>query len=969
MAELEYKPEQTKASSRAVVLQLALKVLALNTNAPGDARKQHEAGVALLLIRRPLEAVPYLERSVALSPGSATYWNDLAAAKLEAGRSANPQFILEALTAIDRAIDLQPRAPAALFNRALILNALKLPSLAAPAFRACMSAEAVSGWGKEARRRLASGMVAPRSEQWKRELVRLRAAVERGDVHTVQEIVDSFPQESRTWGELIFLGGWADAEAAATSSAGDLKVARAIGAALRRSTGESLLADAVSAIDGAAQPRRAALRDGQQLYGRARKLYRDRRVSEALPMFDAAAGRFRQGRTPMSAVAEYYIANSLHDLGRHAEALALIDSILGRVPSGHRALRAQLLWERGTVLTRTGRLTDALVAQRKAAELFDALGEVVNASHMVNATALTLSLLGRRDEAWMMRLSLFERVSRFGDAALLQTVLDSTARTEALAQHWPEAFSLLTLSVDPAVRVNPRVMATSFLWRALAGTRLGWSTGAADVEVARQMARAVADPVLRQSVLNEANFTDGILAVQREPRRAKELLTRYIDAGSEACDAYLLPEAFLARARLRRDTGDDSGAVADLVEASWWLDQRRNDSSDEYRDAYFPTGDSVRRELVDVLCRRGEYWNAFLAAAETTERSGMPSDRRTVLAGFPADTVAVRYVVLPQRLVVFLLSSRTFETVVVPIPREALASAASHLVEAILADREAEIGGVSRQLSGWLLEPICRQLRNAQRLVVVADETLASVPFSMLPYGPKKEALIQSVELVFRSRVSSRADRRGNPSRVRPVLAVGDPRFDPNLFPSLTRLSAAGDEARNVAAIYGQHDILTDTAATPAAVIAGLNRAAVADFGTHAILVPNAPSRSFLVFASSGDDAGTLNVDQIARLPLGSLRLVVLAGCRTAAHTTGGGTATSIALAFTRAGAQNAIGSLWDMDDSVAWSWSVALHRRILAGMTPAAALRETQVAMLHSPDPTTRRTSSWAGLRIYGSD
>jgi CHAT domain-containing protein len=967
LAEFDYRPAALKGEGlRPSVQRAASELFTTNAEARHDAQKQHAAGVALLVMRRSPEAIPYLERSVSLAPETASYWIDLSAARYESGLPANAPLLMEALTAADRAVDLRPQAPVALFNRALILESLGLRMTAASAWRACMLTDPSSSWGREARHRFAMARSVPRSEQWKHELSRLRRAVSGSDVVAVRRIVDSFRQESRTWGELLILGAWADSYKDDGAAAGHLALARAVGDALRRLTDESLLAEAVVAIDRSSAWNRALLRNAHRAYVKGRVLYRDRRVSDALPLFRSAAAAFRRGKSPMSEVAEYYVANSLHDLGHHAEALALVDALLVRTPKQHIALRAQLLWERGTVLTRTGRLTDALAAQREAEQQFEAMGETINASYMINAIASSLSFLGRRDEAWALRQKLFEQISRAGDMLLLQTVLDSTARTEALAQHWPEAFSLLTLSVDPKVRMSSRVAATSFLWRALAGARLGLATGLADVNAARLTARAVADPILRRNVMNEADFTEAILHASRDPHDAERRLTRYIDVGLEACDAYLLPEACLARARLRHDEGDDVGAIADLKEASWWLDQRRNDASDEYRDAYFPTSDSVRRELVDVLCHRGEDWQAFLAAAEPIDRAETPANQAAALAVIPTDTLVVRYVVLPRRLVIFVLSTQTFTTIAVPVSRETLASVLAELVAAILADRPSDIRASGQRLAEWLLRPMSSRLRNARRLVVLSDDPLDPVPFATLPYGPDRSPLITSVELVFRSTFSSRERDQGSPSRARSVLAIGNPRFDASIFPALAQLGAAEGEARRVAALYGQRQVLTGEAATPGAVIAGLKRAGVADFATHAILAPDAPSRSFLVLATSHNESGTLNLDEIAKLPLGSLRLVVLAGCRTAAPTASGGTATSVAQAFTRAGAHDVIGNLWYMNDYVASSWSIALHRDILAGMTPAEALRQTQIAMLHSHDPVVRLYRSWGGLRLY---
>ena len=46
--------------------------------------------------------------------------------------------------------------------------------------------------------------------------------------------------------------------------------------------------------------------------------------------------------------------------------------------------------------------------------------------------------------------------------------------------------------------------------------------------------------------------------------------------------------------------------------------------------------------------------------------------------------------------------------------------------------------------------------------------------------------------------------------------------------------------------------------------------------------------------------------------------------------------------------------------------FSVAFHRRILAGKTPSAALRETQLEMLRSSDSQLRDPSAWGAFQLY---
>jgi tetratricopeptide (TPR) repeat protein len=118
----------------------------------------HARGTALLVIGRPSEAVPELEAAVIASPSDASAWNDLAAARLALSAAVGDSALLPpALAAAERALALAPRSPAALFNRALILEQLGDRSRSRTAWEAYLARDRESGWATEARSRLASG--------------------------------------------------------------------------------------------------------------------------------------------------------------------------------------------------------------------------------------------------------------------------------------------------------------------------------------------------------------------------------------------------------------------------------------------------------------------------------------------------------------------------------------------------------------------------------------------------------------------------------------------------------------------------------------------------------------------------------------------------------------------------------------------------------------------------------------------
>jgi tetratricopeptide (TPR) repeat protein len=118
-------------------------------------RAQHAAGIALVLVDQPAEAMDRLRIVAEQSPDDVRAWSDLAAARYAAAvKLQQPSLLPEALAASDRALRIDPKSAEALFNRALILEHMGLTGEAKKAWSRYLEVDSSSSWATEARAHL-----------------------------------------------------------------------------------------------------------------------------------------------------------------------------------------------------------------------------------------------------------------------------------------------------------------------------------------------------------------------------------------------------------------------------------------------------------------------------------------------------------------------------------------------------------------------------------------------------------------------------------------------------------------------------------------------------------------------------------------------------------------------------------------------------------------------------------------------
>ncbi|HEY0139404.1 MAG TPA: CHAT domain-containing protein [Thermoanaerobaculia bacterium] len=885
-----------------------------------SAGAQHTAGVAMLLVDRSDEAIRALKLTTERAPDDPAAWSDLAAAQYAAAvRLRRSSLFPEALASADAALRIDPKHPEALFNRALILQRIGLRDAAREAWQAYLNVDGSSQWATEAQRYLKEIPPVDQDAQFKRELPRLEAGQD------VREIVAKYPQQARTWGEGVYLGAWAEKN----GDPKQLAIARAIGVVLRE-RGETLLSDAVAAIDKANATQRAALIAAHAEYKRGRMLYAQRKPTEAADVLLEAARKFEQGGSPMRFLARYFAANALYEQREIQQACARLAPLLAESErhAGYVSLVAQIQWQLSICAMAEPSWNKGLAFQRKAEAAFLRLRELRNAAVLSAMVASTLSLTGRNDEAWDARMRAFDSLSEAGNRERVIVALALVIGNELQLRRIDAARALAGVEEAMARDYGSPVLHADALKRsALIATYLDdRNTAARFVADAERELAKIADAGPRRLTRSNVDFAKGALYAEAEPHRAIESLSRAIADYETDSNVSALPEAYLLRGRAAMRLNDANAARADLDRGLSVLERHAvHFGGAVVGTGVFDAGTALFDEAIRFALDRGEEEAAFIlvqrahAQLSLGKAATIDADQlRERLAG--SGVAVLDLIALPREVIAFCVTERGLSTSRTPVDAAQLA------------------GSIAREdlrgLYDILIRPSLASIGNARALVIVAAPQLRNIPFAALEDSQSKRRLIQHVSVVMAPGAGLLT--RGNaPAGPRSLLAVLLPSGEAN-----ATLDSAVAEVADLRALYSEAAVLASGDATYRAFVSAAPRANVLHIAGHTDREPAAEERAFVF--SRGE---RVSWRTLAETPIGHDSVVVLSACETL-RAAGAREERSLSLgeAFLAAGARAVVGTLQPIADRDARELFAAFHRHLASGLAEHEALRRVQL-------------------------
>jgi tetratricopeptide (TPR) repeat protein len=911
-------------------------------NGNANAGAQHVAGVAVLLTNDALGAVERLRAASAAAPGDAHIASDLAAARYAAAaESGRASLYPEALAAADQALRIEPELAEALFNRALILERLGLTSEARHAWERYLAVDPSSAWAAEARRRMAAFPKTTSDATFRNALPLLTKAAQDGDTATVVRLVRQYPQQSRTFAEAEYLGRWGAAtlRGDANEAARLLTLARAIGAALPQ---ESLLRDAVAAIDRADGAQRAALAVAHETYRRGRMAYARQELAAADGDLAASAARFEAGGSPMALVARYYAASVLYDRSEGARAREALEAVDRRTAAhtGYLALRAQTQWELALCAMSANDWSETATRLAAAETLFARAGERANLAFVRALLATALMSIGKPDESWVMRMRAFDGLSAEGHGDRLLVALGAAGRMEQRAGRLDTTRALLAVELAGARAAGNEFILPDALVRSalLAEDRGDHAPAMRLVQEASAATARISDASLRALAVANVHAADGAVVLGTDAPRAIASLTHAIDFYRQAGLPALLPGPHLYRARAALRLGRSDDAMRDLEAGVAEVERQPVALTGAVvATPVFDAGDELFEDAVRLSLDRGDRAQAFQYAERRRAQSSFRDASRTAalsdlqqrLRG--SSTLVLHLTSLPREVVSFAVAADDVNVARTPFARETIERASP------------------AELYDVLIRPSARMLDRATDLIIVADPRLELVPFAALYDRKRKQHLIERVSVALAP--AAGALDVAEASVPRSIVAIALPT---GASETTRGLPEAAGEVEEIAALYAQPRIVPAGEVTYAALRHALPPDAVLHIAGH---TTRERADTALRFAH-GERATWA---RIAAEPLDRRTVVVLAACETlrgpaSPHIR----SLSLGAAFVAAGAASAIGTLTAIPDAEARPLFLAIHRQLAAGVWPAEAVRRAQLEALRGG-----RLPSWQSIAI----
>jgi len=268
---------------------------------------------------------------------------------------------------------------------------------------------------------------------------------------------------------------------------------------------------------------------------------------------------------------------------------------------------------------------------------------------------------------------------------------------------------------------------------------------------------------------------------------------------------------------------------------------------------------------------------------------------------------------------------------------------------------------LTQKLSAHLLGPIEAELKANKNIILIPNDLLLYLPIHALmrtqPDGSSR-FLAETHTISYLTQLEL-ADiiNPGTANLNAPLLALANPDGT---------LPAASREIREIGKLRPSVTTLDGAQATKASFLSMAGKFPDLHLATHGILDPERPEKSYLLMAGADEESQRLSIAEIAGLRLSPNGMAILSACETAVgEQVPGAALVTLSAAFSQAGSQSVMASLWKVEDAATRDLMIAFHGA-LAKVGRVNALQQAQLAVLKNPQ--TAHPFYWAPFVLIGA-
>ena len=348
--------------------------------------------------------------------------------------------------------------------------------------------------------------------------------------------------------------------------------------------------------------------------------------------------------------------------------------------------------------------------------------------------------------------------------------------------------------------------------------------------------------------------------------------------------------------------------------------------------------------VVEQIKESNPNWEKFMTENPTTLMGAQRS--------IPPGVLFVQYAPVGNQLYIFLVSNSSLKVLLAPIkPEDLWKKIRTVRRQIITGETEGVLMDNLSALYEMLITPIEAELVPVKVIAFIPNQLLYYLPLQALAKkGTNGEMryLIEDKQIVYLTAadVMNVVQRPDEEKSHQGMLAFGNP--------TGAELPSAEIEVETIAKFFPETEVLLGVQATKEALSSGprLNNRVV-HFATHGVLNAATPGKSYILLAS-GETPGQerLTMAEVYFLPFKKVDLVTLSACETALgdKDPNGGEITGLAEAFSKAGANAVLASLWSVGDESTKEFMVQFYRQLAAGQSKAASLQSAEIALMKNP-------------------